>query len=421
MSLDEKQILETAEKIKNGILPKETLKELLGGERLDDIFDSKTQQAIFDNIIDNGKLHNMTFNGNGLDILDGLLNNRVSSNLSDFYMIKPDYILQLPPEQQRNMANSISGGRQDLSLTLQNLWGKGIRTEACTTKSVDNIPMLQLNIKESEIEKQDIIQQLYEQSDINGNAFYDYQNKDFHINLSGNNLYNYLQDGNIPQSQIGKTNIFEDSIKDSLQFAEEMYTYYSQNGMDTTELRREILSERKSLEEFRNRIENSKKQSKMVEQEQYDSTIQPTNNETNLPARQNRFSRFFNQIRSRFARQNYNTNTNSQRRNPFSRRKQEESQYDNKNTPEQQTFQPKQKSQEKKSWELEPEEKARIQRETAEIAKKFREQEEQQKQVPTQEIQQGNMQQGDFTQMQQGQIPQQIPQQPMQDFGGMEL
>lgn len=124
MSLDEKQIIETAEKIKNGIVPKEALKELLGGERLDNIFDSKTQQAIFDNIINNGKLHNMTPNGNGLGILNGLLNNQVSSNLSDFYMIKPDYILQLPLEQQRNMANSISGGKQDLLLALQNLWSK---------------------------------------------------------------------------------------------------------------------------------------------------------------------------------------------------------------------------------------------------------------------------------------------------------
>ena len=84
-------------------------------------------------------------------------------------------------------------------------------------------------------------------------------------------------------------------------------------------------------------------------------------------------------------------------------------------------IQSKLKSQEKKSWELEPEEKAKIQRETAEIAKRFREQEKQQKQVPTQEIKQGNMQQGDFTQIQQGQISQQIPQQPLQDFGGMEL
>lgn len=192
-----------------------------------------------------------------------------------------------------------------------------------------------------------------------------------------------------------------------------------QNGRSKTVLKGLLLSkERECYKGIDKQQETEKSQ---YGQEQYDSTIQPTNNETNLPARQSRFSRFFNQIRSRFARQNYNTNTNSQRRNPFSRRKQEESQYDNKNTPKQQTFQPKQKSQEKKSWELEPEEKTRIQRETAEIAKRFREQEEQQKQAPTQEKQQGNIQQGDFTQMQQGQMPQQIPQQPMQDFGGMEL
>ena len=61
-------------------------------------------------------------------------------------------------------------------------------------------------------------------------------------------------------------------------------------------------------------------------------------------------------------------------------------------------------------------EKARIQRETVEIAKRFREQEEQQKQGSPKE-----MQQGDYTQIQQNQKPQQIPQQPMQDFGGMEL
>lgn len=400
MSLDEKQIIETAEKIKNGIVPKEALKKLLGGERLDNIFDSKTQQAIFDNIINNGKLHNMTPNGNGLGILDGLLNNQVSSNLSDFYMIKPDYILQLPLEKQRNMANSISGGRQDLSLALQNLWSKGIRTEACTTKSSDNIPMLQLNIKESEIEKQDIVQQLYEQSDINGNAFYDYQAKDFHINLSGNNLYNYLQDGNIPPSQNEKSNIFEDSIRDSLQFAEEMYTSYSQNGMDTTELRREILSERKSLQEIGNRIEASKEQGKMTGQELYNNTFQNQTIQTYLPARQNRFSKFFSQIRARFSRQ---SRQNTQRDDTLT---------DNLQQNEYREQQNQKKQKEKKSWELEPEEKERIQKETTQIAEKYREQEEQQKQASIQELQQG-----DYTQMQQ-QVP---PQQPSIDMGGMEL
>lgn len=403
MSLDERQIIETTEKIKSGIIPKETLKELLGGERLDDIFDSKTQQAIFDNIINSGKLHNMISNSNGLDILDGLLNNQISSNLSDFYMIKPDYILQLSPEQQRNMANSISGGRQDLSLALQNLWSKGIRTEACTTKSSDNIPMLQLNIKESEIEKQDIVQQLYEQRDINGNAFYDYQAKDFHINLSGNNLYDYLQDGNIPLSQNEKENIFEDSIKKSLQFAEEMYTYYSQNEIDTSELKREILSERKSLKEISNRIENGKKQSQIIVQEQYKNTFQHQATERNLPARQNRFLRFFNQIRARFAVQNRH---NTQKDNTLT---------DNLQRSEYIEQQNQMKQKEKKSWELEPEEKARIQKETAQIVQKHREQE-QQKQVPLQQEEYQNGQ--NITQPVQQQIP---TQQPPIDMGEMEL
>ncbi len=270
MILNEKQILETAENIRNGSASRNSLKELLGGERLDTIFDQETQEAMFNNIIEQGKLHNMTLNGNGLDILDGLLNNKVNSDLSDFYMIKPDYILQLPPDQQKNMADSISGGRQDLSLALQNLWSKGIRTEACTTKSSDNIPMLQLNIKENEFEKQDFVQQLYEQNNISGNYFYDYQAKDFHINLSGTNLYEYLQARDLPPSQMEKSNIFEDAIKDSLAFAEEMYTSYSQNGMDTTALQNEILSEKRSLEELSSRSQQKTSQTQTTERKSWE-------------------------------------------------------------------------------------------------------------------------------------------------------
>ena len=83
----------------------------------------------------------------------------------------------------------------------------------------------------------------------------------------------------------------------------------------------------------------------------------------------------------------------------------------------------------KKLGELEPEEKTRIQKETAKIAQKHREQQEQQKQEQNQELQQGqaNKQGGEFQQenteqLQQGQaqVPVQ-PQQPMMDMGGMEL
>lgn len=68
------------------------------------------------------------------------------------------------------------------------------------------------------------------------------------------------------------------------------------------------------------------------------------------------------------------------------------------------------KVQEKKSWDLEPDEKARIQSESAEIAKKHREQQSQQTQT------QQSQEQGD-AQMIQGQVPQQ----PVMDMGGMEL
>lgn len=179
-----------------------------------------------------------------------------------------------------------------------------------------------------------------------------------------------------------------------------------QNGRTKTVLKGLLLSkERECYKGIDKQQETEKSQ---YGQEQYDGTIQSTNNENNLPARQNRFSKFLNQIRSRFVRQNYIENQN--RRNPFSRNKREETQ--STKITEQQISNTEQKVNEKKSWELEPEEKARIQKETAQIAEKYREQEEQQKQEPTQELQQG-----DYTQIQQ-QVP---PQQPSIDMGGMEL
>lgn len=132
----------------------------------------------------------------------------------------------------------------------------------------------------------------------------------------------------------------------------------------------------------------------------YDQTIQQqtysqNGNLENLPARQNRFSRFFNQIRSRFSR---GRNDGTQDTTYQDRQQQ--------NT--------KTKTVEKKPWELEPEEKARIQRESAEIARRHREQQEQQSQQT--QTQQQNQEQGN-AKMIQGQVQQQ----PIVDMGGMEL
>ncbi len=111
----------------------------------------------------------------------------------------------------------------------------------------------------------------------------------------------------------------------------------------------------------------------------YEQTIQQqiySQNESsaNLPARQNRFLRFFNQIRSRFSKGRIDETKIR-------------SQYEQS---EQQNTEP--KTGEKKSWELEPEEKTRIQRKNAEIAKRHREQQEQKTQMQQKNQEQGKSQ-----------------------------
>lgn len=258
IELNKSKISEKIEMIKNGEQPKKSLKEVLGGKKLDEIFDSFTQNALFDNLINSGKIHTLMEHGNGLDILDGLLNNHITGDLSNFYIIKSDYILNLPPEEQKNMAISISGGMKDLAEALQNAWKNGIRTEACTTREEDNKPMIQFRIKEDEFDIQDMIQHLYGKQDIKGKTIYDNEDKSFQVNLKGDNLYKYLK-GNMISEFDDKENIFIQAIKESLEFNEEMFEYYSKNGMDITEVSQTISEEKESLLKLEKRNEYEKK------------------------------------------------------------------------------------------------------------------------------------------------------------------
>lgn len=134
-----------------------------------------------------------------------------------------------------------------------------------------------------------------------------------------------------------------------------------------------------------------------------------TSSFNNLPARQNRFSKFFNQFRSRFTkdRDSIKQHTSQDRKVKIQGNQE--------------------KKTEKKSWELEPEEKTRIQKESVEIAKRHREQQENQKQFPQQEVghNQENIQQTQQVVQEGQQINQQqqvpVQQQPIMDMGGMEL
>lgn len=239
-------------------MTKTELKEVLGGKQLDSIFDSNTVEALLDNLIKSGQIHTMLEQKNGLDILEGLLNNEIKGDLSNFYMIKSDYILQLAPEERKNMAISISAGREELTKVLQSVWNKGIRTEACTTKEEHNKPMIQFRIGASEFEQQDLIQQLYEMQGIQGEAFYDYENNVFVVNLIGDNLYQYLQQDF--SRKIGKEkSIFTKTIEESLEFDYEMLESYLKNDIDTTEVSKIILKKKECLYRMEHREEQKDK------------------------------------------------------------------------------------------------------------------------------------------------------------------
>lgn len=250
MELDRNRIKDIVYKIKNGQVSKYELKEALGGKKLDEIFESFAIDMLLETVIENGKIHNLlkTEDGDGLDILEGLLNNRVMGDLSDFYVIKSDYILNLSKEERTNMANSIlgSGDQKGLSNVLQILWDQGIGTEASTTRISDNIQIIKFVVKSNELDKQKTIQQMYQHEGIDvASIFYNDDKDAFELILSGNNLYEYIQ-GNLELKESNnKENIFERAMEESLQFLTELYEYYSKNGQDTTKVK-EIMARAKN-------------------------------------------------------------------------------------------------------------------------------------------------------------------------------
>lgn len=267
----------------------------------------------------------------GLDMLEGLLNNTISGNLQDFYMIKSDYILQLTKEQQINMANSISGGNQNLSLTLQSLWNAGIRTEACTTRSSDNIPMIQVRIRDTEFIKQDLIQQIYNQGEFSYDGDYNYIDGDFMVRISGNNLYECINELENNSNEISKGNIFESMLRIDLYLARDT----DDNIDDSSELKRKILAEESALANIRGHLQQLAERN---------NNKQNGKGSTNLLVKQGRISKFFSKIRARFARRPIIREVTPQNSDTIKKKK--------------------------KSWELDPESKLNIQRNAAKIAGK---------------------------------------------------
>lgn len=150
MKLDKQKILAQIEEIRKGKSDRSTLKELLGGEELKEIFDEDTISSLEEVLIETDKIHNSLSEQENFTTLEGLLNKKILGNLGEFYNIKPEFILTLPKEEQAKLAHTFAEGDKELEELLQKLWEKNVKTIACGGKREDAYLRVKLPKKDSE-------------------------------------------------------------------------------------------------------------------------------------------------------------------------------------------------------------------------------------------------------------------------------
>lgn len=131
VSLDKEKILAEVKKIQEGKEDQSELKELIGGKELEEVFDEQTISKLQAVLIRTNKVHDLLEEQESFDVLEGLLNKKITGNLGKFYNIKPEYILSLEPEEQAKLAHTFAEGEPDLEELLKKLWSQNIKTNAC--------------------------------------------------------------------------------------------------------------------------------------------------------------------------------------------------------------------------------------------------------------------------------------------------
>lgn len=129
--LDIDKIFAEIKKIKEGKENRDNLKALLGGKELEEVFDEQTITKLQENLVETNKVHKLLEEQEGFEVLEGLLNKKITGNLGKFYNIKPEYILGLEPEEQSKLAHTFAEGEPELEELLKKLWSEKIRTNAC--------------------------------------------------------------------------------------------------------------------------------------------------------------------------------------------------------------------------------------------------------------------------------------------------
>lgn len=223
--INRKLIHETIKKIQNEKLTEDKLKELLGGDKLNSIFDSRSILEIIESLIKYGAIHPDITHGDGLNLLEGLLNSKIVDEFFNYYRIKPEYIIKLPLEEQVKLAKCFSYSKRknddprfiNLPNALKTLWNMNIKTKYSVPYGEK--PKLILTIDAEDFDNQDYIQILVKQEGTElTECSYDYINHSFNICIEGNALYNCIAKGNLIISPKSKENIFENTINHELAY-----------------------------------------------------------------------------------------------------------------------------------------------------------------------------------------------------------
>jgi len=137
VKIDRVKVLEAIKKYNVDSLEMPELKEALGGELLENVFDKETCRCICESFIRYGKFHQdlPEEEEDGIEKLENLLNQRITGSLESFYNIRPEYIASLPQEEQGKIAKAFSGSQEDLPELLMELWKRKIPTIACGGES----------------------------------------------------------------------------------------------------------------------------------------------------------------------------------------------------------------------------------------------------------------------------------------------
>ena len=222
MKIDRVKVLEAIKKYNVDSLEMPELKEALGGDALENVFDNQTCKSVCESFIRCGRMHEELPEEaeDGIDLLESLLNQKITGSLEKFYNVKPEYIASLPEEEQIKIAKAFSGNQEYLPELLVTLWNKNIPTIACGGESNYQYVLMEIPYEnvESIAEVLKIIHETKSNSDIN----FDTNGVRINVSTLDDNLYSqFLEEmqKDVPKEKLDFYMNIASSVKDGIENA----------------------------------------------------------------------------------------------------------------------------------------------------------------------------------------------------------